>query len=400
MGIRGAGGLGSSSTVSTSAQVSQAERESNTGMRPPAAKAVKLQKSTGNLKGKNKNNEESMRSVMVIGCGVEFTKDTSRETPCQILVPRQRTTPNKVAIQNSVLKGTGIHDPQKGILLDEGWNHQELSDVLRERFPKPFKYFEAKADETAVEAGNSGRPSKPMWYLASSASRRLSIVPTNEPTGATVKFNRGNAGTGFSLCHVWIVSAEPIPAEVVATWAAPNALDFSKPADDRDSDSSEQDAVLDEVVDVYNDISPSSDHPPAQCINPSKCRLFSHSDDEDSQKRSKGEGRKWSRLPEILSDNVADELNWRYVHSSGSMTGGANNFLSLIGSACIDLTQDEGSTFDRSSVITPAKPTMPRDPAYSLPDLTLPEGDPYASAVDMCFLAGKPARMDKSSSSE
>ncbi|KAJ7347254.1 hypothetical protein DFH08DRAFT_960604 [Mycena albidolilacea] len=230
---------------------------------------------------------------------------------------------------------------------------------LRVVVPKPFLYFDAKKVSACDE---------PTWYLGTNDYRKLAIVPSKQPTGADVEYDKGNSGTGFRLCHVWIVSAEPIPSDIMASWMEDNCLPFRKPAEPSSDDDDEGSVAS---------VSPL----PAMPKNPSKRRLFSHSSDEEDPCRNLKPtmittplvgtvpSRKWSRLPDMFTDGVAQEIG---------------------GSDFIDLTNDEAARSDSGlpdwrSILTPSKPTTaPVDPSYtchSEPDLSLPEGNPYGRKV-------------------
>jgi hypothetical protein len=89
----------------------------------------------------------------------------------------------------------GVNEPNDGIIMDSSWDHKQLTDYLRVVVPKPFLYFDAEKVSACDE---------PTWYLGTNDCRKLAIVPSKQPTGADVEYNKGNSGTGFRLCHVWI----------------------------------------------------------------------------------------------------------------------------------------------------------------------------------------------------
>ncbi|KAJ7103985.1 hypothetical protein B0H15DRAFT_942020 [Mycena belliarum] len=359
MGIkRQAASSGFSLPVPSSEKLGSANRESNVGMRPPVDKKGKgKEKEKGKGKKKDRSTSFKVSSVVVVGCGTEFVGHSDGDQRYEVLTAKNTKTPSKVAIQNASLNGMGVNEPHDGIIMDSSWDHTQLTDYLRMVVPKPFLYFDAQA--------GASNDNDPAWYLGTNDCRKLAIVPTKEPTGADVKYYRGNSGTGFHLCHVWIVSAEPIPADIVASWIEDDSLAFRKPAEPSSDDDGEESSAS---------LSPA----PFMPKNPSKRRLFSHSSDEEDPCHNlmyfvmllvgAVSSRKWSRLPDLFTDGVAQEIS-----ASGDF---------------IDLTKDEvganTSLPDWASVLTPSKLTEAVDPLYtrhSEPDMYMPEGNPYGRKV-------------------
>ncbi|KAJ7744084.1 hypothetical protein B0H16DRAFT_1858088 [Mycena metata] len=293
------------SSKKKSALLNAANREANQGMRPVRDEEKKSKKAKGKEPASRKREADTFKvaSAQVIPSGTVFKRIQGAGSKNKKLrqVPEEyETVPDRVEMQTAQLNGLAVVKSQ-GIEFSRDADHEEVVAL-----PLPFDYFgrlQREADDDEL-----------LWYLATAVRGRLTLVPSRRPDGSAIEINKGHATASWRNSHIFIVSRDPIPGDLLQEWAAANmesSLSVDTSEDELDTPMSDAEVEHDS---------------PEKIPRKNKRRLFSHSDDEDDEKpaKKKKASSKWSREPEILNDKIADEI-------SGS-------------SELIDLTSDEVRT--------------------------------------------------------
>ncbi|KAJ7722825.1 hypothetical protein B0H16DRAFT_1737555 [Mycena metata] len=278
-------------------------------------------------------------SVHLLTCGTKVIENK------RYLPDGHQGVPDKVTFQEAVGAGHAVWRNDNGVAFDRTSDHGEFTDALRQVLPHPFAYFDRLLDEHDSDAeGSERKSSRPAWYLAAVANKQLRVVPVSRPTGAHADFNKGANTSSFRQCRLFLVSRKPVPLDVVASWADPAATGDCSDTTNSDADRGSES---------------SSSRSPQPVRRKSKRRMNDQDDDGHAKKKRKSvssSGNDDSLLPDILKDEIANEINHDLV---------------------IDLTEADDTIYS-SGATTPPAPSNPMNPAFSDGvDSTL--GDPYAA---------------------
>ncbi|KAJ7158391.1 hypothetical protein C8R43DRAFT_1124986 [Mycena crocata] len=331
-----------------------AHREANRGMRPPTAsasgsKTVTVKKG----KGKERKRDEDIFkvvSVQVIPGGTEFVNGG-------LQIPKKYSrVPDRVETQKAEVDGLAVVNVE-GFRFRRSASHEDIVDQLTELLQRPFDYFARIQEEAGLD--------EPAWCLATSLGKKLTIVPSIHPDGRVIDFNKGNATTGYRHNRIFIVSREPIPADLLKEWEGPESSSFRRPASVHDDES--------EVAGSASDEDNISEQIPAK----NKRRLFSRSSDEEDNSEkplkkkkaviTESSVKKWTRQLTALN-NELDEIA-KLDEEIGKLKD----------SEPIDLTESRPSTPDFLRAVPKSPPSFEDPPSPGRPEVfydpTL--GDPY-----------------------